>query len=149
LGNLQALNAILYVGTSGCRWAALLQRYGNWHTIYMCMVRWSHNGVLNRLFEQLPRRHLYRCASKRSICTVLSSKCIPMALALQKNGPQAIGRIRSGWSTKMHMVAADARSVLTWSLRAGQAGDTLQGRQLIEALDLHQIARSAGWWVIE
>jgi transposase len=37
----------------------------------------------------------------------------------------------------VHLVAADARNVLTWSLTAGQAGDAPQGRQLIEALGPH------------
>ena len=37
----------------------------------------------------------------------------------------------------MHMVAADACNVVTWSLTAGQAGDAPEGRQLIEALGPH------------
>ena len=35
-------------------------RFGNWHTIYTRMNRWSKNGVLDRVFEQLQRAQLVR-----------------------------------------------------------------------------------------
>lgn len=53
LDNLQLINAILYVTENGCKWRALPKEYGNWHTIYVRMNRWSKNGVLQRVFEAL------------------------------------------------------------------------------------------------
>lgn len=53
MSNLQLINAILYVTENGCKWRALPEYYGNWHTIYMRMNRWSKNGVLQRVFEAL------------------------------------------------------------------------------------------------
>ena len=47
--NLQFLNALLYVLENGCKWRALPKEYGNWHTIYVRMNRWSKNGVLDRV----------------------------------------------------------------------------------------------------
>jgi hypothetical protein len=44
-----------------------------------------------------------------------------------KKRPQAIGKCRAGWTTKIHMVAADARSAITLELSPGQAGDAPQG----------------------
>ena len=41
-------------------WRGLPPRFGNWHTIYMRMNRWSKNGVLNRVFEQLQREQIVR-----------------------------------------------------------------------------------------
>src|SRR5471032_395526 len=41
----------------------------------------------------------------------------------KKNGPQAIGKSRGGWNTKIHLVAADARTAITFSLSPGQAHD--------------------------
>ncbi|SFB63029.1 transposase, partial [Azotobacter beijerinckii] len=58
LGNLQVLNAILHVAANGCKWRALPERYGNWHTVYTRMMRWSKAGVLDRVFEQLQRQRL-------------------------------------------------------------------------------------------
>ena len=44
LSNLQVLNAILYVAEQGCKWRGLPPRFGNWHTVYTRMNRWSKNG---------------------------------------------------------------------------------------------------------
>src|SRR6266705_3790186 len=46
----------------------------------------------------------------------------------KKNGPQAIGKSRGGWTTKIHMVAADARTAITFALSPGQAHDAPEGR---------------------
>ena len=53
MSNLQLINAILYVTENGCKWRALPGTYGNWHTIYVRMNRWSKNGVLSRVFTAL------------------------------------------------------------------------------------------------
>ena len=60
LNNLTVLNAILYVAEHGCKWRGLPQRFGNWHTLYTRMNRWSKSGVLDRVFEQLQRSQLVR-----------------------------------------------------------------------------------------
>jgi transposase len=56
LSNLQVVNAILYVAEHGCKWRGLPKRFGNWHTIYTRMNRWTKAGVLDRMFEvRIPR----------------------------------------------------------------------------------------------
>ena len=55
MSNLTVLNAVLYVAEHGCKWRGLPKRFGNWHTIYTRMNRWSKAGVLDRVFEQLQR----------------------------------------------------------------------------------------------
>ena len=60
LSNIQVLNAILYVAEHGCKWRGLPKRFGNWHTIYTRMNRWSKSGVLDRLFEQLQHAQIIR-----------------------------------------------------------------------------------------
>jgi transposase len=52
----------------------------------------------------------------------------------KKNGPQSIGKSRGGWNTKVHMVAADARTAVTFSLSPGQAHDAPEGRRLLQSL---------------
>src|SRR5215472_14685240 len=49
----------------------------------------------------------------------------------KKNGPQAIGKSRGGWNTKIHMVAADARTAIIFCLSPGEAHDAPVGRQLL------------------
>ena len=51
---------------------------------------------------------------------------------VKKNGPQAIGQSRGGWTTKIHMVAADARTAITFALSPGQAHDAPEGRMLLQ-----------------
>ena len=77
--NLQVINAILYVAEHGCKWRGLPKRFGNWHTIYTRMNRWSKAGVLDRVFQELQHRADPRARSKRSAWTAPSSKCIRTA----------------------------------------------------------------------
>ncbi len=60
LSNLQVLNAILFVAEHGCKWRGLPKRFGNWHTIYTRMNRWSKAGVLDRLFAKLQEEQIVR-----------------------------------------------------------------------------------------
>ena len=60
LTNLQILNAILYVAEHGCKWRGLPKRFGNWHTIYTRMNRWSKSGVLDRVFAPVLREQIVR-----------------------------------------------------------------------------------------
>ena len=54
--------------------------------------------------------------------------------ALKTRGPQAIGRSRGGLTTKIHMVAADARTAITYALSPGQDHDAPHGRELLKQL---------------
>ena len=60
LSNLGVLNAILYVAEHGCKWRGLPKRFGNWHTIYTRMNRWSKSGVLDRVFAQMQQEQIVR-----------------------------------------------------------------------------------------
>ena len=60
LDNRRVLNAILFVAEQGCKWRGLPGRFGNWHTIYTRMNRWSKSGVLDRVFECLQRQQIIR-----------------------------------------------------------------------------------------
>jgi len=50
---LSFLNAVLYVAENGCKWRRLPAGFGNWHTIYTRMNRWSKTGVWDRVFARL------------------------------------------------------------------------------------------------
>ncbi len=58
--NPPVLNAMLYVVEHGCKWRGFPNRFGKWRTIYLRMHRWSQNGVLDRVFEQLQREQIVR-----------------------------------------------------------------------------------------
>ena len=110
LPNLQVLNAILYMAEQGCKWRGLPPRFGNCHTVYTRMNRWSKNGVLDRVFQFLQREQIVRIKLEAVSMDSTSVKVHPDGTgAFKKNGPQSISKSRGGWTTKIHMVAADAK----------------------------------------
>ena len=86
VSNLQILNAILYVAEHGCKWRGLPSRFGRWHTVYTRMNRWSKNGVLDRVFEQLQREQIIRV----KVETVL------MDSTIVKVHPDGTGALKKG-----------------------------------------------------
>ena len=60
IDNFSALNGILYVLEHGCKWRGLPPIFGNWHSIYTRMSRWSKSGVLDRIFTRLQQEQMIR-----------------------------------------------------------------------------------------
>jgi len=60
ISNLQVLNACIYVLNNGCKWRGLPKEYGNWHTIYTRLARWSKNGVLQKAFLLLQEKGIIK-----------------------------------------------------------------------------------------
>jgi len=136
ISNLQVLNAILYVAEHGCKWRGLPKKFGNWHTIYTRANRWAKQGVLDHVFSALQENDVINIQVDHVSLDSTAVKVHPDGTgALKKNGPQSIGKSRAGWTTKIHMVAADARTAVTFSLSPGQAGDAPEGRKLLKTLE--------------
>ena len=76
--NLQIINAILYVAENGCKWRSLPAEFGNWHSIYTRMSRWSKNGVLDRILNASNANVYYPSKSKPSLSIVPLLKFTPM-----------------------------------------------------------------------
>ena len=89
LENLQVLNAILYVAEQGCKWRGLPSRFGNWHSIYTRMNRWSKSGVLDRVFEKLQTEQIVRIKIEAFSLDSTSIKVHPDGTgALKKTDPR-------------------------------------------------------------
>ena len=108
LSNLQVVNAILYVAEHGCKWRGLPKRFGNWHTIYTRMNRWSKAGVLDRVFEQLQQSQIVRIRIEAVLLDSTSIKVHPDGTgALKKTArrpsgsPAADGTPRFIWLPRM------------------------------------------------
>ena len=84
LTNLQILNAILYVAEHGCKWRGLPKRFGNWHTIYTRMNRWSKSGVLDRVFAQLQGEQIVR----------IKIEAVALHSTIDKDHPDGTGAIK-------------------------------------------------------
>jgi transposase len=89
LSNLQLLNALLYVAEHGCKWRGLPKRFGNWHTIYTRMSRWSKSGVLDKVFEKLQMEQIIRIRIEAFALDSTSVKVHPDGTgALKKTAPK-------------------------------------------------------------
>ena len=90
--NLRLLNALLYVAEQGCKWRGLPKHFGNWHTIYTRMNRWSKAGVLDRIFTRLQQEQILAI---RLECVALDSTIIKVhpdgTGALKKAGRKPSG----------------------------------------------------------
>ena len=50
--------ALLDVAAHGCKWPALPERFGPWHTVYMRLNRWATARVLARVLAELQQELL-------------------------------------------------------------------------------------------
>ncbi|MBC8011722.1 MAG: transposase, partial [Burkholderiales bacterium] len=73
-----------YAMKNGCKWRRLPARFGNWHTIYTRMNRWSKSGVWDRVFERLQQEGLVQLELK---VVSLDSTSIRSRLARRKKRP--------------------------------------------------------------
>jgi transposase len=97
--------------------------------------RRSKSGAMDRVFEKLQLEQIVRIRIEAFSLDSTSVKVHPDGTgALKKKGPQSIGKLRSGWTTKIHMVAADARTAITFALSPGNAHDAPEGRELLRDL---------------
>ena len=102
--NIQVLNAILYITEHGCKWRGLPERFGNWHTVYMRMNRWSKSGVLERVFEQLQREGILRV--KFELASLDST--------IVKVHPDGTGALKKGGSSRLASRAAAGQPSFIW-----------------------------------
>ena len=107
----------------------------NWHTVYTRMNRWAKNGVLDRVFAHLQREQLLRIRLEAVSLDSTIVKVHPDGTGALKKRPQAIGKSRGGWTTKLHLVAANERTALRFSLSPGQAHDAPEGASCSSAYE--------------
>ena len=104
LSNRDVLNAILYVAEHGCKWRGLPKRFGNWHTIYTRMSRWSKSGVLDRVFEQLQRSQLVR----------IKIEAASLDSTMVKVHPDGTGALKKTARNRSANLAADGAPRFIW-----------------------------------
>ena len=82
---------------NGCKWRALPKKYGKWHTIYMRFNRWSKNGTIQRIFEEMQKLDIIDVRTDTLCIDSTSIKVHPDAAGARKsNGEQSIGRSKGG-----------------------------------------------------
>lgn len=105
VSNFQLVNALLYITENGCKWRALPKHFGNWHTIYVRMNRWSKDGVLRRLFEALQVEGIIQIKME-AVC--LDSTTV-------KVHPDGTGALKKEDSRASEDLVADSPQKFIWS----------------------------------
>ena len=110
---------------------------GNWHTIYTRLSRWAKKGVLEQVFEELQRAQLVRIKIEAVSMDSTIVKVHPDGTgALKDPARKRLGNRAEDGQPKIQMVAADARTAMTFSLSPGQAHDAPEGRDLLFQMTL-------------
>jgi transposase len=104
LTNLQVLNAILFVAEQGCKWRGLPKHFGNWHTIYTRMNRWSKAGVMDRVFTRLQREQIL----------ALRMEAVSLDSTTVKVHPDGTGALKKVDRKPLAAPAADAPPRFIW-----------------------------------
>jgi transposase len=92
--NYQFLCALLYMIENGCKWMTLPKKYRKWHSVYMKFNRWSKNGTIQRIFDEMQKLNMIDI---RSGIDSTSIKVHPDAAGARKSsGEQSIGRSKGG-----------------------------------------------------
>ena len=114
---LNFLNAVLYVMENGCKWRRLPERFGNWHTIYTRMNRWSKNGVWDRLFAKLQQEGVLSVELKVVSLDSTSVKVHPDGTGAEKKtarkpsvNPGEAGTLRFIWLPRMMLAPSASAS---------------------------------------
>src|ERR1700692_2703652 len=115
--NLNVINAILFVAENACKWRALPKRFGKLaYDLYpheSLSEGWRAGSAVCTAAARAVHPHQNRGGESGQHDYQCSSR---WRASSKKNGPQAIGKSRGGWSTKVHMVAASARCAIGFSL---------------------------------
>jgi transposase len=130
--NFTFLNALIYIGENGCKWRALPEKFGPWHSIYMRFNRWAKNGVLERVVTALQADRLVDL--KVFSLDSTSIKVHPDAHRALKKRKTGDREVTGGWNTKIHAVVGSDTLVKGFSLSAGNASDAGEGRLLRETV---------------
>jgi transposase len=105
IDNFRFVNAILYITENGCKWRSLPKHFGDWHSIYVRMNRWSKSGVLRRLFELLQVKDIIQIKME-AVC--LDSTTV-------KVHPDGSGALKKTDGKALAGLEADSQAKFIWS----------------------------------
>ena len=84
--------------------ARFTQRFGNWHTIYTRMNRWSKSGILDRVFSQMQHTQIIR----------VKIEAVALDSTIVNVHPDGTGALKKTVRKPLAGPAADGRSKFIW-----------------------------------
>ena len=89
------------------------KEFGNWHTIYMRFSRWTKNGTIQRIFDELQKQNIIDAQSEVFAWTALPSKSILILLEPEKKVVSKAHRsLKRGLTTKIPAVCVSEKLAL-------------------------------------
>ena len=122
------LEAIAWILRSGAPWRDLAKELGPWERVYRRFRRWALAGTWERLRRAISLTTAFRYLLIDS--TIV--KAHPHAAgALTRDGRQALGRSRGGFTTKLHAVVTERGELVRYVVTGGEVADITQARGLV------------------
>lgn len=120
ISNYQFMCALLYIIENGCKWRALPEKFGKWHTIYMRFTRWIENGIITKIFEELQKLNIIDNRTDVLCLDSTSIKVHPDAAGVRKkHGKQSIGRSKGGLQQRYILYVLQKNMLLFSVFRLG------------------------------
>nr|WP_310144477.1 IS5 family transposase [Burkholderia ambifaria] len=136
------VEAVLWIGRTGCPWRDLPSEFGRWHTVYMRFSRRRRKGVWERV--------AYAVSDETEIKRALIDSTIVRAHqhsagAPKKNAPQALGCSRCGLTTTLQLAVDEAGRPLRMIATEGQVSDISRAHELVEHLRMGAVIADKGY----
>jgi transposase len=126
----QFMEAVWYVGRTGCQWRLLPTYYGYWRSVHRRFKKWSDKGIWLRLFERI--QHEPDMEAAMIDATIVRAHACSAGYGKESQPQQALGRSRGGFSTKIHALVDALGNPLKFILSPGQRHEMSQAESLIQ-----------------
>lgn len=126
----QFMEAVWYVGRTGCQWRLLPPYYGYWRSVHRRFKNWSDKGIWRTIFERI--QHEPDMEAVMIDATIVRAHACSAGYGKESQPHQALGRSRGGFSTKIHALVDALGNPLKFILSPGQRHEMSQAESLIE-----------------
>lgn len=96
ISNCDFVRAMLYIFENGCQWRDLPKEFGDWHTIYVRFNRWSKNGTIERIFEELQNKNIINIRTEIVFITAGAKKS-----GVEQSNERSKGKQRFVWLPRL------------------------------------------------